>query len=239
VISSAEWEVCLLQEVPPAWGASLAEESRASPFRVLTSRNELGLLTRLIGKWNPDLIASWEGGSTLTLVRPPWRIVPESKRSLLLNPFPERGLHERRRMSFARLERRGEGLAAAEVCVANLHASGNRRRAEREVRRAAAAATAWASGLPLVLGGDFNLRPRSSSTFDELALQSGLRPPTAPDAIDHLLARGLELIEPPTPWPVEQREVEVQWDNGKRRIRLSDHDPAQATFGVAARGDSG
>ena len=61
-------------------------------FRTLTSRNQLALLTRPIARLRPDLMGSWEGGSNMILVRPPWRIVPGGTRSLLLNPLRERGL---------------------------------------------------------------------------------------------------------------------------------------------------
>ena len=43
--------------------------------------------------------------------------------------------------------------------------------------------------------------------FDELAERFGLGAPTGPDAIDHLLARGLEIVERPRAWPPEAREV--------------------------------
>jgi endonuclease/exonuclease/phosphatase family metal-dependent hydrolase len=230
VIAGAQWTVCLLQEAPPAWAGSLARRSAAQSFRSLTSRNQLAPLTRLVARWRPDLIGSWEGGSNTTLIRSPWWIVPDSRRTLLLSPLLERGLRERRRMSFVRL-RHGAHGSGPELCVANLHATERSRElAERQVRRAAEAATAWANRAPLVLGGDFNLRPASSSVFDELERDFGLAPTTAPDAIDHLLARGLKLVSPPARWPAGRRELEVPWGEGKRLIRLSDHAPLEAVF---------
>jgi endonuclease/exonuclease/phosphatase family metal-dependent hydrolase len=234
VIAAAQWAVCLLQEAPPAWARPLASRSAAQSLRSLTSRNQLAPLTRLIGRWRPDLIGSWEGGSNTTLVRPPWQIVPGSDRTLLLSPLRERRLRERRRMSFVRLRLAAPDRPGVELCVANLHATERSRGlAERQIRRAAETATAWANGAPLVLGGDFNLRPASSSVFEELEGDFGLAPATAPDAIDHLLARGLELVEPPARWPGARRELEVPWQGGTRLIRLSDHAPLEAVFGLA------
>ena len=85
------------------------------------------------------------------------------------------------------------------MCVANLHASaGLPAAAAVEVERAAERALDWAAGDPLVFGGDFNLRPRRTpEPFVALRERLGLRDPTASGAIDHLLVRGLEVIEPP------------------------------------------
>ena len=96
----------------------------------MTSRNWLAPLRARLGWWNPDLMGSWEGGSNITLVRPPWRIAG-APRSLLLNPFPGRGLRERRRMSFVRLRDEGRDL-----CVANLHLTAGRARPRRAGGRA-------------------------------------------------------------------------------------------------------
>ena len=82
-----------------------------------------------------------------------------------------------------------------------------------------------------MLGGDFNFRQaRIAGAYEALAADFGLAPPTAPDAIDHLLVRGLELTEPPRALPPELREVPVP---GGLRIRLSDQAPVVAP--IAAR----
>jgi endonuclease/exonuclease/phosphatase family metal-dependent hydrolase len=228
LIARATWSVCLLQEAPPSWEWILARRCGASSYRALTARNWLGSVRERLAWWNPDLLGSWEGGSNLTLVRPPWRIVGRG-RTLLLNPLPGRGLRERRRMSFVQL--RSEH---GEMCVANLHlTAGARRHAEHEALVAAEAATRWAGATPLVLGGDFNLRPRETPVFDELARRYGLAAPTSPDAIDHLLSRGLEVIRPPSAWPPPRRELEVLVGLERRRLRLSDHAPLEATYGLS------
>src|SRR5690606_4071406 len=98
---------------------------------------------------------------------------------LVLEPGPR---PERRTMAFARL-----GIG---ICIANLHASSgprNRARADVELLTAAAQAVEWAAGAPLVIGGDLNVRPRDSDVYERLAERHGLRGPTAPDSLDHLL----------------------------------------------------
>jgi endonuclease/exonuclease/phosphatase family metal-dependent hydrolase len=226
LIASSRWDVCLLQEAPPAWEAALAQAAGASSYVVLTSRNWGGLLRRRLADWNPDLMGSWEGGANITLVREPWRVGPS--RSLLLNRFPARRLVERRRMSFVRLH--GPG---GDVCVANLHLSaGSRAHAEREALAAAHAAVRWAGSAPLVLGGDFNLRPHTSGVFAELEQRFGLIGPTGAKSIDHLLSRGLEVGRPPAAWPAAERELEAPVGLELRRLRLSDHAPVEAAFGL-------
>jgi endonuclease/exonuclease/phosphatase family metal-dependent hydrolase len=218
LIAAAEWDIALLQECPPRWTASLARACEAEPHMSLTSRNSLAFLRR-IGTWlNPDLIGSDEGGSNLTLARRESGGVVE-RRELVLAPGPH---PERRTIAFTRL---GSG-----VCVANLHAStgpANRPRAERELVAAAEHAADWAAEAPLIIGGDCNVRPRDSRVYQELERRFGLCCPTAPTSLDHLLARGLEVVDEPAAWPPERREVLAA---GGRAIRLSDHAPVSAAF---------
>ncbi len=134
-LASWEWDVALLQEVPPWWPARLADEHAL----VLTSRNVgLGLRRPLAERW-PDAIKSNGGGCNATLLRGR-RIA--LRRALRLRSWPER-----RWVLGVRLD---DGL-----WVGNLHASG---RGVAEVARAANALQGWSAGGPAVLGGDFNLR---------------------------------------------------------------------------------
>jgi endonuclease/exonuclease/phosphatase family metal-dependent hydrolase len=126
-------------------------------------------------------------------------------------------------MAFTRLE---DG-----PCIANLHASKDDGLAAAELLAAADRAVEWAAGAPLVLGGDFNLRPRQSEAFGELARRHGLSEPAEPDAIDHLLARGLEVVDASRAWPAHRREL----DGDGLALRLSDHAPVQAHFRTAGR----
>ncbi len=226
LLAREKWDVCLLQEAPPHWDAELARATNALSYVARTSRNSFAPLRARLGWWNPDLMGSWEGGSNITLVRAPWQIAGPP-RSLLLNPLPGRGLRERRRMSFVRLRDDGRDL-----CIANLHlTAGSRSHAEQEAERAARTAVDWAGATtPLILGGDFNLRPAGSRVFEALERQHDLRPPAASTAIDHLLARGLDVIRPSSAWPVERRELEVHVGLEMRRLRLSDHAPIEATY---------
>jgi endonuclease/exonuclease/phosphatase family metal-dependent hydrolase len=220
VLALAEWDVALLQECPPRWSASLADACAARGHRVLTSRNSFGALRSFAARVNPDLIASGEGGSNLTLVRG-GRLIGCREHVLRPGPHPER-----RAMAFTRISFAG----GDDLCVANLHASAGaalRDLAEEEVLTAAARATDWAGGAPLVLGGDLNLRPRDTAVYETLERDHGLRGPTAPGALDHLLVRGLAIVAAPLAWPPERREVRA----GGLAIRLSDHAPVAATFG--------
>ena len=219
-IAERPWRVALLQEAPPRWIRTLARRAEAHGTLALTSRNFGAPVRRLIADLNPDLIASNEGGSNQLLLRPPGSIGDVRRETLALLP-------ERRVMLFARLEL-GDGRR---LCVANLHASAGRPRlASPEVKRAAELAVEWSRDDPLVFGGDLNLRPRSEpEVFAHLEERFGLAPRTGPDSIDHLLARGLDVIEPPTRLVPEQREVPGPDGLG---IRLSDHAPVLATFGM-------
>jgi endonuclease/exonuclease/phosphatase family metal-dependent hydrolase len=212
LIAGAEWDVLLLQEFPPRWAERLTAACGAQSHSVLTSRNLLPRVSAAVARRNPDLIGSWEGGANLTLVR--GETIAERRELVIRNRRPER-----RAMAYTRL--------ASGLCVANLHTTTrNPPLASEEVLLAADRATEWGGDSPLILGGDLNLRPADGDTFAELAERYGLGHPTAPDAIDHLLARGLEPVEPPRRWPPETREL--PWDG--LRVRLSDHAPVEAVF---------
>jgi endonuclease/exonuclease/phosphatase family metal-dependent hydrolase len=228
LLAGAKWSVCLLQEVPVPWAEALARRCGAEAQSVPTSRNQLASLRRHLADWNPDLMQSWEGGSNVTLARDGWRATDRD--AVLLNPLPRRKLRERRWLLLMALSHEG----GAELCVGNLHASaGNEAQAEADVRRAAAQALRFAGDRPLILGGDFNLRPASSRIFEELERRFGLTPPTDGDAIDHLLGHGLEVLDPPHRWPPERREVELHEPGpAPLRLRLSDHAPVEAAFGL-------
>ena len=219
VLAGWEWNVALLQEVPPRWLAPLCRACGAGGAGSLTSRNLFPSLRAALAEWNPDLIASNEGGSNVVLARPPLRIADVERVTLAKRP-------ERRRMLLARVEGPGGRLA-----VANMHLSASSTgRGSAEVLEAARRATAFADGDPLVFGGDLNLRPaREPAAFEALRERFELTRPTSPQAIDHLLARGFLPLEAPRALPPEAREVEGP---AGLRVRLSDHAPVTASFGV-------
>ena len=225
LLGEAEWDVALLQECPPRWAEALARRCRAEPHLTLTSRNLPPPLNRaqaLAATFSPDLVASWEGGSNLTLVR--GRV-----NDLVIGERCERALTrrpERRRMALTRL--------TTGPCLANLHASTDRRSAAAETAWAASVAGDFAGDAPLIFGGDLNLRPDTDpALFSALEHAHGLRGPTSAGAIDHLLHRGLAALEAPTAWASERREAQDPTAGEKDAalaIRLSDHAPVEALF---------
>ena len=222
-LASFEWDVALLQEAPPRWLRPLSRACGAHGASVLTSRNSLAVVRAAVADWNPDLIASNEGGSNQLLVRGPWRIDEVRRWEIARRP-------ERRTAMWARLGHAGDDRV---VCVANLHATaeGDHTRAAHELIRVAERCVAWAPDAPLVLGGDMNLRPREHPwAFADLQSRFGLAPPTGDDAVDHVLARGLSVVAPPRRLPPEARDVAR---SGGARVRLSDHAPVEARFEVA------
>ncbi len=213
-ISGVDWDVAYLQEFPPAWKARMAQACGAEAHRAFSGRNWLQPLTSLIGRWRPDLLGAWEGGSNTTLVRPSAGRIAERRREVLTRR------PETRVMALTRLE---SGL-----CVANLHVSTKPSSAERELLDAAARATRFAGSAPLIFAGDFNVRPRASAVFDQLEERYGLAPRTAPDRLSHLLARNLKVIDHPAALSPERRDV-ADPETG-RLIRLSDHNPVVGRF---------
>jgi endonuclease/exonuclease/phosphatase family metal-dependent hydrolase len=130
-----EWDVALLQEVPPWWPATLAYAAGAQHRASLTSRNSLLPLRAAIGRRNPDLIKSNGGGCNAILVR--GEILDHAEIELTRKP-------ERRTAHAVQLQ--------SGVWVANLHASTDPKHQTR--RDIAKAQTLGAA----VLGGDFNVR---------------------------------------------------------------------------------
>jgi endonuclease/exonuclease/phosphatase family metal-dependent hydrolase len=144
-----EWDVALLQEVPPWWPGGLAQRLGAVQRSVLTSRNSLLALRRAIAVRWPELIKSGGGGANAILARAGFSLSLEEHRTLRLALWPER-----RQLQAVRL-----GLRGHEVWVGNLHATvHDDGRARLEAEKARVAVLRWSAGAPLVLGGDFNVR---------------------------------------------------------------------------------
>jgi endonuclease/exonuclease/phosphatase family metal-dependent hydrolase len=222
VLAREPWDIALLQEAPPHWLRALAQAAGASGSSVLTSRNVGAFIRQRLAEWNPDLIKSGEGGSNQILVRPGWRIVETRRLTLTLLP-------ERRRLIWARLAHPEHGA----LTVATLHATAHvPAAAARDVERAARAACAWSADVPLVFGGDLNLRMAElPDAFDRLRAELGLDGARPGRAIDHLLFRGLEPQTTPAPLPAERRELR---DPDGRLVRLSDHAPVVATYEIGS-----
>jgi endonuclease/exonuclease/phosphatase family metal-dependent hydrolase len=234
-LSGMTWDVALLQECPPRWAPRLSEALGAETHISLTSRNRFGPISGWIAELNPDLIASSEGGSNLTLLRGAL-LGGDSPMAERLDLEIHDGPPERRTMAFTR--------TTVGLCVANLHATNDRPElAGPEVLRAAGTAIEWAAGAPLLFGGDLNLRPAEQpEVFEQLRERHGLAPPTGPHSIDHLLAHDMEIVERPAnlPHPEVVREPGFHGPLGlwrreaERRIRLSDHAPVGAAYSLDA-----
>ncbi len=162
-----EWDLALLQEMPPWWPHMLAARLDADARSVLTSRNAFLPVRRAVAVRWPDVIKSNGGGANAILIRKE-TIAEHRMRRLCVWP-------ERRWVHAVRLHTAG-------MWVANLHAGGP----ARDAHRAAASALGWANGRPVVLGGDFNIRQLSLSGFRYVGGHS----------VDHVFVRGLEPAGP-------------------------------------------
>jgi endonuclease/exonuclease/phosphatase family metal-dependent hydrolase len=132
-----DWEVALLQEVPPWWPQRLAARLGAEQRMVLTSRNFALVLRRWVAERWPDVIKSNGGGCNAILVR---NTTITAHRTRRLRLWPERRwLH---------------AVLADGVWIANLHCQGTM----QEALRARRTVLDWSAGDSVVLGGDFNLR---------------------------------------------------------------------------------
>jgi endonuclease/exonuclease/phosphatase family metal-dependent hydrolase len=165
-LAAFEWDVALLQEVPPWWPPALAQVCRARQVSARTSRNALLPLRRAIAVRAPDLLKANGGGANAILARGP--------------------LGEHR---VAELTRRPERRVAHGVSlpgggwVVNLHATlSPKTQTDADVARARAAALEWAGDQPVILGGDFNLRRPAVEGFE----------PAGGHWVDHVFVRGLD-----------------------------------------------
>jgi len=170
-LAAWQWDVALLQEVPPWWPPALGRACGASARTALTSRNWLLPVSRWAADRRPDLVKSWGGGANAILVRGE-AVLDHRVRTLRRWP-------ERRVVHGVRLERGW--------WVCNLHAQAHSEaRAQADVARAAGTAVAWSAGAPVVLGGDLNTRHPMAPDFTAVA----------GDGVDHVLARLLHAAGP-------------------------------------------
>ena len=150
------WDVALLQEVPPWWGPALAHACGADHRTARTSRNALLPARRFVARRWPDVIKSNGGGANVILVRRGGTRTIVEHRRVLLRRWPER------RVCHA------VALDGGPWC-ANLHAQvRSPERAGADIARAAAATLGWANGGPALLGGDFNVREPAAIGFAHL-----------------------------------------------------------------------
>lgn len=170
VLAAWEWDVALLQEVPPWWPPALARACDAAHSTAPTSRNALLPARRAAAERWPDVIKSNGGGANAILVRGEIR----DERRVLLRRWPERRVCHAVRL--------GDG-----TWCANLHAQVHSpERARADIERAAAATLSWARGGPAVLGGDFNVRAPAAPGFAALGGHG----------VDHVLGHDLDAAGP-------------------------------------------
>jgi endonuclease/exonuclease/phosphatase family metal-dependent hydrolase len=167
-----EWDVALLQEVPPWWPAPLASVAGADQRLVLTSRNSLPALRRAVAVRWPDLIKSNGGGCNAILVRGSAIVEHRVRR---LSWFPERRWVHAVRLSTG-------------IWVGNVHTDAD----TEQGKRAAEALRGWARGAPVVLGGDFNVSPlrleglslAGANGVDQVFVSGGLSPEGSAEVLD-------------------------------------------------------
>ncbi|HWI71290.1 MAG TPA: endonuclease/exonuclease/phosphatase family protein [Baekduia sp.] len=170
-IAGWDWDAALLQEVPPWWPRALARATGAQERTVLTSRNAMPGLRRLVADRRPDLAKANGGGANAILARGA-EIAGHAQ--LTVRRWPERRIVHAVRLG--------------DVWVANLHASTHPdARIRADHARAAAAVQRWAGEAPALLGGDFNLADPSASGFSD----------AGGDGIDRFLTRGLTVADGP------------------------------------------
>ncbi len=176
-----DWDVALLQEVPPWWPPALARASGADWARtVLTSRNQLLGLRRAVASRRPDLLKSGGGGANAILVRSGAGVVMDHRR-LVLTRRPERRVAQAVALRGGAAARLGDG---EELWIANLHATQAIpvARSRADGRKAARWLRDLAGGEACILGGDLNDRSPDLPGFTVVASRS----------VDHVLVgRGL------------------------------------------------
>lgn len=192
-LASWEWDVALLQEVPPWWPDALAAATRAQARSVLTSRNGLGAARAAIGRRRPDLLKANGGGANTILARE--TICGHAHRRVRL--WPERRLVQ------------GVALRDGALWIANVHASTRPpARVREDVVSAAAALEGWSGGrAAAVFGGDLNLREPLVPGFAVIASHH----------VDHVLVRGLA-----ADGSGELLDRGALSDHAPLRVRLSD-----------------
>jgi endonuclease/exonuclease/phosphatase family metal-dependent hydrolase len=169
-LAAWEWDVALLQEVPPWWPAQLARRADATQRTALTSRNGALPLRRALAERWPELMKSNGGGANALLARGELA----GHQAIRLRRWPERRV--------AQIARLGGG-----ELVVNYHASARVELAREELRRLWELALDRAAGAPIVLGGDLNLRDPPVPLREVVHAASR--------DVDHLFALGLRAPE--------------------------------------------
>ena len=226
--SADDPDVLCLQEVPVWALRRLDSWSGMRSFGAVAARPLLvsADLGRVITDFNHGLLRSaFTGQANAILLQRELR--PLASDSIVLNPASFRraqaralALDRRARLTWAKERRVCQAVRTSEAVVANLHVSNHPDARVRDVEllRAATFADAFAEPAePLVLAGDFNLRPQESAALEQLASPDwGFSAAIA--GLDQVLVRGAEAT-PARRWPEERRRI-----HGRL---VSDHAPVE------------
>ncbi|MGE4427714.1 MAG: endonuclease/exonuclease/phosphatase family protein [Solirubrobacteraceae bacterium] len=180
-----EWDVALLQEVPPWWPPALATACGARAFSVPTSRNALPGVRRAIAARRPDLLKSNGGGANAILVRGTGPVTAHARLRLRACP-------ERRVLHAVRLGPRATWVANVHCQKGSWEDAAGLAIPGADLARCFAALDRWfaSDGDPaqepdVMLGGDLNL----PADAVDAALPDGWAR-IATSGPDHVLARG-------------------------------------------------
>jgi endonuclease/exonuclease/phosphatase family metal-dependent hydrolase len=230
-------DVLCLQEVPvwalgrlENWSGMTAVCTIASPPRLGPLPLDAELGRRLTAIDHGLFRSAFSGQANAILVTPSLRVLDRGRIALNDRRFRKAqarwlGLDPVLRLAWAKERRVCQAVRVARpdgktVLVANLHATSCRddRLPDAEALRAACYVDAVADAdEPVVLAGDFNLRPERSRTLEDLSGPSwGFSKPG--DAINHVLVRGA------------RASVQLRWPPGRRTIAgrtYSDHAPVE------------
>lgn len=240
-----EWDVALLQEVPPWWPPLLARHCGADRRSVLTSRNQLLPLRRAIASRAPDRLKSNGGGANAILVRGPWSITAHGRLRLRLRP--ERRVVHAVRISAAGPARDGAravdgGTRAADggtfdgAWIGNVHAqighwddTDGMAAPRADLRRATAQLDAWAKTGTAAPGSSASAQTDASDA--PIVLGGDLNLPR--DAVAVHLPAGWEPIATSGPDHVVGRRIAATAPSSRPdRGTLSDHAPLLVEIAV-------
>jgi len=223
-------DVVCLQEVPVWALPELEDWSGMAAVGVVAMPAIGGRFARRATEVHPRRLRSaLTGQANAVLIARRLDVIGESSLTLNTRDMRRReakrlGLSTGMRIAWARNRRVAQlvrvSAGASSAVVVNLHLSSlpDSRPVDAELLRAVTYADGFARpDEPLVLAGDFNLTTASSVVLPELrswGFSEGA------GGIDHVLARGLTVVDGPTAWPDERRR------RGERL--LSDHAPVEA-----------
>jgi endonuclease/exonuclease/phosphatase family metal-dependent hydrolase len=192
-------DIVALQEVPPWALPGLTAWSGMRAYGEQTKRSLLGPLAQFLQRLDPIHVRSGLTGQANVLLIGPRLELVSSGDSLVLNPGSRR---ERRIYQAVRIR-----VAGRPILIGHFHATnGDTRSARAEINRVGELVEAEGSCIIL---GDFNVPGTGLPGFSHPL-----------PGIDQILARGLELVEGPSPWPNERRR--------SRGWLVSDHAPVEA-----------